>query len=345
MQYRLHGSRSIPEGTRVRQPRHDTILVIDDDRQVGDLLLSLLERAGYRPEVATSGEEGLAAAATHKPALILLDMVMPGMDGFEVCNRLSQDVSLKHIPVIVLTGHGSARDRLPEVIHCIDDYVFKPFDPQDLTTRIELSLRRSRSMGGANPLTRLPGNVAIQEELMDRIDQNSRFALLHIDLDEFKAFNDHYGFLRGDEAIKLLARCAREAVSAHPPGTGFVGHIGGDDLVAVVGAEHAAEVAGQIVRSWDDRVPNLYEPEDADRGFIELVDRRGQLQRFPMVSVSIGVASNAIRPLHSHWEASEVAAEMKHVAKSHSGSTIAIDRRREISLDDVDAAQAVASGR
>ncbi len=310
--------------------RNELILVIDDDAQIVRLLAAALQRDGYRVISAANGSEGIALANLHKPALILLDMVMPVLDGFETCKQLSQNVSLKHIPVIVMTGHEIPPDRLGGILACIDDYLPKPFEQGDLLARIELALRRSRSVGGANPLTRLPGNVAIQEELIERIRGRMRFALLYIDLDEFKSFNDHYGFLRVDEAIKLLARSTRDAVTAHSPATGFVGHIGGDDLAVVVEPEAAQQVAEQIVRSWEDAIPTLYEPEDAARGFIEVADRRGHLQRYPMVTVSIGVASNAIRPLQTHWEAAVLATEMKHVAKSRRGSSIAIHRRRQI---------------
>lgn len=312
----------------------DLILVVDDDPQIRDLLRDLLRRFGYDVVTAEHGEQGLALAALHKPSLILLDLVMEGMDGHETCRRLSLDVSLKHIPVVAMTGHDAATSRLGEILNCIDDYLLKPFDRVDLEARIKLSLQRSRMVGGANPLTRLPGNVAIEEEIISRISGGRSFALLHIDLDEFKAFNDHYGFMRGDEVIKLLARCSRDAVAKHCPIGGFLGHVGGDDMAAVVHPDAAIPVAEEIVATWESLIPNLYEPEDVAKGYIEVVDRRGEVQRYPMASVSIGIATTATRPLRTHWEASEVAAEMKHVAKSRSGSSIAIDRRRAITLDE-----------
>lgn len=308
----------------------DKILIIDDDPHVARVLAAGLESPALTVLSAEGGDEGIALATVHKPSLILLDLVMPGMDGAEVCRRLAGDVALKHIPVVALTAHP---ERVAEVIDYIDDYIAKPFDPRELEMRIKLSLKRSRVVGGANPLTRLPGNIAIQDELISRIHSNETFALLHIDLDGFKAFNDHYGFMRGDEAIKLLARCARDAVGTLDPHSGFLGHIGGDDLAAVVNAKVAMEVADRIVRVWEDLAPNLYEPEDAKRGYIEVTDRRGDLQRYTLVTVSVGVASNAVKPIRSHWEASELAAEMKTVAKSKPGSAVAVDRRREISLD------------
>lgn len=310
------------------RPTPETILVIDDDRYVLELVSDVLDRRTYEVVTATSGTEGLDTATLLKPSLILVDLMMQGMGGFETCRRLGQDVSLKHIPVIAMTGHRTERARLRELVGWIDDYILKPFDPADLETRIALSLWRSQTIGGANPLTRLPGNPAIQEEIVGRIEAGRPFALLHIDLDHFKAFNDHYGFMRGDEVIKLLARAARDAVATHSPAGGFLGHVGGDDMAAVVDPHAAVPVAESIVATWDDLIPNLYEPEDVERRYIEVVDRRGNLQRFPLASVSIGIATTATRPLRTHWEASEVAAEMKHVAKSRPGSHIAIDRRR-----------------
>lgn len=314
-------------------PARDVILIIDDDLQVARMLTATLEAEGYIALEANTGADGIDLASVHQPSLILLDMMLPDIDGLEVCGRISRNPAAKHIPVIAITGHDSARERLTEAIDCIDDYISKPFDVRDLLIRIKLSLKRSRLMTGASPLTGLPGNIAIQDKLMAKIEQKERFALLYVDLDGFKAFNDHYGFLRGDEAIKLLARCCREAVNNHAT-DGFVGHIGGDDLAIVVDPEAAQAVSRQIVGAWEELAPHLYEPEDAARGFIEVTDRRGQLQRYPLASVSIGVASNSIRPILTHWEAAEIASEMKHVAKSRPGSAVAIDRRRQVSLDE-----------
>lgn len=310
---------------------HELILVIDDDLS-SPRTLELLRSAGYRALAAAAVDEGLALATVHQPALILINLTASGVNGFEMCKRLGRDVLLKHIPVMVMTPDEDDL-RLQEVMGCIDDFVPAPATPGHLHRRIALALRRVQSMGGANPLTRLPGNAQIQEQIIERISGREPFALLYIDLDNFKAFNDHYGFLRGDEAIKLLARCTREAVVNHSATDGFVGHIGGDDLAAVVPAEVAEEVAHQIVNAWDNLSPNLYEPEDASRGYIEVGDRRGYVQRYPLASVSIGVTSNANRPLLSHWHASELAAEMKAVAKSRPGSTVAVDRRQDADLE------------
>lgn len=326
-------------GTLLRA--EDLILVIDDDVRMAGSLAAFLGQSGYRVMTGASADQGLALASVHQPALILLDLSGEQVDAAEMCGRLGRDVLLKHIPVLVIVADEAPHDTVTELLGCIDDFIATPFDPEQLTTRIALALRRVRTMGGANPLTRLPGNVQIQEHIIDRLNNNESLGLLYIDLDNFKAFNDHYGFLRGDEAIKLLARCAREAVMNHSPANGFVGHIGGDDFAAIVPAALAEQVAHQITNSWDNLSPNLYEPEDATRGYIEIADRRGQLQRHPLATVSIGIATNREKPLHSHWHASELATEMKSVAKMREGSVVAIDRRREISLDDARESQPV----
>lgn len=311
----------------------DLILVVDDDARARSEAAGSLRRSGYRVLETATSDEALALATVHQPALILLRVGGRTIDGRDLCRRLGRDVLLNHIPVVVMTDTAADDLDLRDVMGCIDDFLSGPFSAPQLELRISLALKRVRSMGGANPLTRLPGNVQIQEQIIERLHNDDPFALLYIDLDNFKAFNDHYGFLRGDEAIKLLARCAREAVVNHSPSDGFVGHVGGDDMAAIVPARAAEPVAHQIVNSWENLSPNLYEPEDARRGYIEYADRRGEMQRFPLASVSIGIASNATRPLVSHWHASELAAEMKGVAKSRDGSVIAVDRRREAPVD------------
>ena len=155
-------------------------------------------------------------------------------------------------------------------------------------------------------------------------------ALAHADLDHFKPFNDHYGFLRGDQVIKFAAHVLREAMaSTDVGGSGFIGHIGGDDFVILLDPANVDAFASAVVAAFDDGILDFYDPEDALRGYIELLDRRGGRQAFPVVSVSLGIASNVHRPFASHFEASELASEMKEFAKTIQGSTYRVDRRSE----------------
>lgn len=303
------------------------ILIADDDEDIVRFVEVNLRLEGFEVTTAFDGEQALQHAYEADPDLILLDVMMPKVDGFEVCQRLRSDGRTKNISIIMLTAKSLSADKVVGLTVGADDYMIKPFDPIELVARVKSALRRSKEMRAINPLTQLPGNVQIQDEVTRKVHSGEPFGVMYIDIDEFKAFNDHYGFLRGDEAIKLLARCASDAVREHGGPDPFIGHIGGDDFVAIVGAEEAEEAAAALVECWDREIVALYDPPDAERGYIDVVDRQKQLHRYAIAGVSIGIATNLQKPITSHWEAAEIASEMKQFAKRHDGSKVAIDRR------------------
>lgn len=306
----------------------EMILVADDDEDIVRFVEVNLRLEGFDVHTVSDGEQALRAAYELMPELVLLDVMMPKLDGFEVCQRLRSDTRTKHLSVIMLTAKSLSADKVVGLTAGADDYMIKPFDPIELVARVKSALRRSKTMRGINPLTQLPGNVEVQDQLAKRVADGQPFALLYIDLDNFKSYNDHYGFLRGDEVIKSLADCARAAIDAHGGFGSFLGHIGGDDFVAVVSPDDAEVLAQDLIDRWDESIRSQYDPEDAERGYVEVADRKGVLHRFPIVTVSIGIATNSQRPINSHWEASEIAAEMKQFAKRENRSSYAVDRRR-----------------
>jgi diguanylate cyclase (GGDEF)-like protein len=306
----------------------ELVLVADDDEDIVRFVEVNLRLEGFDVATASNGEEALAAAYDLAPDLVLLDVMMPALDGYEVCQRLRNDSRTKHISIIMLTAKSLSADKVVGLTAGADDYMIKPFDPIELVARVKSALRRSREMRDVNPLTQLPGNVQVQEEVSRRVAKGDPFALVYIDLDNFKAFNDHYGFLRGDEAIKLLAQCIGSALDSVTE-QNFLGHVGGDDFVVIVGPDASESLAGAIIDAWDRLVVDLYDEEDAKRGYIEVVDRKKALHRFGFITVSIGIASNTARYIDSHWAASEIAAEMKAFAKTEDRSSFAIDRRKE----------------
>jgi diguanylate cyclase (GGDEF)-like protein len=208
-----------------------------------------------------------------------------------------------------------------------DDYVIKPCDPIELVARVKGTLRRAREMRALSPLTGLPGNVRIQEELQLLIREGKPFALLYADLDNFKAYNDHYGFLRGDEALRFTARALQESAVEIAGEGAFVGHVGGDDFVIICPPEHAEPICEMTVDKFDRAVPDLYQQEDRERGYIEIENRRKEVEQFPLMSISIGVATTDRRTFSHHGEAVSVAGELKEFAKRTKGSSFAIDRR------------------
>ncbi len=306
----------------------ERVLVVDDDPFIARLLEIELKAAGYDVRVASDGERALELAREHSPELVLADVMMPNMDGFELTRRLRQDSRTASVSVIMLTARGLSADKLEGFSVGADDYIVKPFDTPELLARIRGVLRRAKEMRAQSPLTGLPGNIRIEDEIEGRVQAHDQFAVLYVDLDHFKAFNDHYGFMRGDQVIQFTGRLLQE-VALEVGGTGtFVGHVGGDDFVIVCEADKAERVADAVIARFDRDAPGQYDPEDRERGYVEVTNRRGEVQRFPVLSLSIGVATTTHRAFSHFAEAVAVATEMKSFTKkSATGSSWAADRR------------------
>ena len=307
----------------------ESLLVVDDDPFIARLLEIELRAAGYDVRVASDGSQALAAAQERCPDLVLADVMMPNMDGFELTRRLRQDPRTAAVSIIMLTARGLSADKLEGFAIGADDYIVKPFDTPELLARIRGVLRRSRDMRAQSPLTGLPGNVRIEEVINARVDEGAEFAILYADLDHFKSFNDHYGFMRGDQALQATARMIEEVARDATNGEAFVGHVGGDDFVVVVPPEIAAIVAQAMVERFDHEAPGFYDEADRVRGHIEVTNRRGELQRFPVLTISVGIATTENRVYQHYAEAVAIATEMKQFTKSAPGSSWAIDRRTD----------------
>ncbi|HEY8018662.1 MAG TPA: response regulator [Actinomycetota bacterium] len=305
----------------------ESLLVVDDDPFIARLLEIELRAAGYDVRVASDGAQALTAAQERVPDLVLADVMMPNMDGFELTRRLRQDARTAAVSIIMLTARGLSADKLEGFAIGADDYIVKPFDTPELLARIRGVLRRSRDMRAQSPLTGLPGNVRIEEDIDGRVDRGQPFAILYADLDHFKAYNDHYGFMRGDQVIQATARLIEDVAREITAGDAFVGHVGGDDFVVVVDPSMAAVVGQAIVERFDQGADQLYDDDDRARGYIEVTNRRGELQRFPVITISIGIATTEKRSFQHYAEAVAVATEMKQFTKGATGSSWAIDRR------------------
>src|SRR6266567_215104 len=176
----------------------ESVLVVDDDPDVARFVEVNLRSAGYEVTVASDGEEALEKAVEMRPDLVLLDVMMPKLDGFEVAERLRRDGRTSSCSIIMLSAKGLSTDKVLGLASGADDYIIKPFDGSELLARVKRTLLRAREMRALSPLTGLPGNMRVQEEILRRVAGDIPFALLYADLDHFKAFNDHYGFVRGD---------------------------------------------------------------------------------------------------------------------------------------------------
>jgi diguanylate cyclase (GGDEF)-like protein len=305
----------------------ETILVVDDDPDIARFVEVNLRSAGYDVAVAGDGQEALDKAWDLRPDLVLLDVMMPRIDGFEVAQRLRKNPTTANTSIIMLTAKALSADKVTGLQSGADDYIIKPFDPIELLARVKGTLRRAKEMRNLSPLTGLPGNIRIQEEIERQVREQRPFSVLYCDLDNFKAYNDQKGFLRGDRLIQVTARIIQDAVIEQAGSEGFVGHVGGDDFVAVVGPDEAEDVAKRICERFDEARSDFYEPADLERGFVRIEDRKGVLQDIPLVAISVGIASTQKRHFAHYGEAVAVATEMKSFAKREPGSSYAVDRR------------------
>ncbi len=305
----------------------ESVLVVDDDPDVARFIEVNLRSAGYEVAVASNGEEALERALDGRPDLILLDVMMPKMDGFEVAQRLRRDPRTSSCSIIMLTAKALSSDKVLGLSSGADDYIIKPFDPVELLARVKGTLRRAREMRALSPLTGLPGNIRVQEEIRRQVAEDEPFAVLYCDLDYFKAYNDYYGFVRGDRAIQALARLLTEVVHEAAGPRGFVGHVGGDDFIVIVEPEIAEDLAKKIVERFDEQSLALYDSIDRDRGGIEVPDRQGNKKLFPLLALSVGVATTLNRRFSHYGEAVSIATEMKQFAKRTPTSSYAVDRR------------------
>jgi len=306
------------------------ILIVDDEEYIRELLETFLRSEGYETVTAASGEAAIEMTKRELPHLILLDVMLPDMDGFAVCRRLRQTIRTTYIPIIMLTARQGVSEKVEALSIGADDYVTKPFNLQELLARIRTQLRHVE-LGLLSELTGLPGNTLIERAIGQIVrNQETKWAILYIDIDQFKAYNDVYGFLRGNELIKGTARILTDVVgSTSDNDLNFVGHIGGDDFVVIVPAAEAETVSRRIIERFDREVKSYYSPTDLARGAINATDRQGVAVAFPIASVSIGVVTNQYKKIDSVAMVGKLAAEVKAKAKSLRGSAYYVDRRRQ----------------
>jgi len=306
----------------------ERILIADDDVEVAGAVEVNLELEGYEVYVTKDGRETLDQALKLRPDLVLLDVVMPEVDGFEVCRQIRSDPRLLNCPVILLTAKGRTDDKVRGFAAGADDYIVKPFDSAEMIARVRAVLRRSSQMRDLSPLTRLPGNFHIARELERLVSEpDPRFSVIYADLNDFKSFNDYYGFLRGDEVIKLTSRVLTDALAEHGGEHTFAGHVGGDDFILVCDEQASEAVCEAAIMIFDARITELYDPEDAAEGGVEIENRQGEKTKHDLVSLALGVATTATARITTRWEASQIASEMKSHAKGAGHSSFSIDRR------------------
>jgi diguanylate cyclase (GGDEF)-like protein len=317
--------RTIAAG-RLRAEQPPSLLIVDDEPDIQRILETMLREDGYRVVTSGSGAEALAHAQKQSFDLIILDLLLPDLDGFAVLGALRARPATALTPIILLSARDSPAEKVRGLQLGADDYVTKPFSMAELLARLRAALRRRELEGGANPSTRLPGNVAIERAIRRRIENNLPFAVCYVDLDNFKAYNDTYGFLKGDAVIHQTAHVLLAATEQAGNRDDFVGHIGGDDFVVITTPDRAEAVCARTIAAFDALAPLYYDAETRARGYIDAHDRQGHPMRFPFVSLSIAVVGNGQQAILHLAEVAQRAIELKKRAKELVGSAYVIEK-------------------
>jgi diguanylate cyclase (GGDEF)-like protein len=253
---------------------------------------------------------------------------MPKLDGFSVCQKLREDPLYEPLPVIILSASGTRDSKVTGLNLGADDFITKPVDVPELLARIRMIIKRSRLGLDANPLTHLPGNVSIETHIDARLEGKGPLAVLYVDLNQFKAYNDSYGYDAGDRVLRSVGEMLLKLTRQAPGRADFVGHIGGDDFIVITEPARMEALAAEIIKEFDASVPGFYNDADRAKGKIVSTDRQGRIREVPVLSVAIGICHNAHKELNSYAEISQFGAELKKHAKARTGSAYVLDRRR-----------------
>lgn len=310
----------------------EKILIIDDDEQVASYVRLSFSLAGYQVEWIKDGRIAVQKVREIIPDAIILDLKLPGINGFRICEQLRLEPQTRAIPIIVVSGSWKdSQDRIRSIEVGADDFLTKPFDAQELIARIKRMLQRKKVDMGHNPLTGLPGNLAIEEEARRRLARKDSLAFAYIDLDNFKAYNDVYGVKQGDKVIRLLADLLVQAVKRWGNQDDFIGHVGGDDFIAMTTPDKAQQVFDWIAKRFDERITAYYSDADLKAGCITAKDRQGNVKKFRFVSASIVYLTDKNIETNQYPLLIQALTEMKgfvkHTMERNGGSVVFRDRR------------------
>ncbi|MBL7994509.1 response regulator [bacterium] len=309
----------------------EKILMIDDESDKIFIFSTILQNKGFKVITAASGNEGIELIQSVHPDLILLDINMPDISGHLVREKLKERPSTRNVPVVMFSSSDQVSDKIQSLKTGADDYITKDVDHEELVARLEALIRRYKDSLGANPLTKLPGNYAIEDDINFRIKAGTEFAVCYADLDNFKAYNDKYGFKSGDEVIKKTAEVITRAVSELGTKDDFIGHVGGDDFVFVLSQREKIDLICQnIINTLNGMYLELYNEEDRKKGYIVTKNRKDETDQFPLMSISIAVVSNENNKLTNVGQISQIASEVKKMLKLKPGSNYRIDRRSAV---------------
>lgn len=304
------------------------IYIIDNNEKLKEKLSEVFKE-DKETKLKKVDPEKFENALKNIPDIIVINEDSINGDIVDYCKKVRSDEDNSITPIIVVSSNNETNHIINILKNDVELYLKEPVDKQILYYSIKNILRLLNSNRMVSPLTGLPGNVQIQAEMKKRLLNGSEFAMLYIDLDNFKAYNDTYGFSNGDEIIKFTANVISENVFGNDKGEkNFVGHIGGDDFIAITEGDDYEKICQGIIAEFEAKLHTFFNKEDLDRGYLEVENRKGVMEQYPLTSISIGVVDVTKDRFKNTLEIGEAGAAVKHLAKTIYGSTYVIDRRK-----------------
>ncbi len=284
------------------------LLIVEDDVDIANMLRLFFKSQGYEVEVAMRGSEALEKTRQGLPHLLVLDIMLPDIDGYEVCRALRTNTRTSHIPILFLTQKDERSDKLKGLELGADDYITKPFDIEELKLRVQNALARAERESLTDPQSGLPSGRLIEDQLR-KIIRQSDWAFMDIRINYFDAFRDVYGLIAANDVVRFTAMLLSEVVDEVGTPTDFIGHAGGDNFVIFTTSQAAPRLKERLKQRFAEAVLSHYNFIDRQQGFILAPGRGGEMIKTPFMSLAIGYVTPAMQPFTDIREITEVAAE------------------------------------
>ena len=303
------------------------ILVVDDDVDLADLIQTKLTAEGHQVSVINSGEGAFEMAKQIRPDLLILDIMLPGMTGYQICRRLRKDPELYGVGILILTALGEE----PEVLHGLeqgaDDFLAKPFKLDTLMEKIEGLRGLLDGLSKLNPHTNLPGTEAIKREINHRLARGSAIAACYIDIVGFKPYCVAYGMQGQRKALEFMANLLTSMTRNMGVYESFTAHLGGEHFVVLLNIEDYERFCSTLMRTFDSSIQQLYSGQEVRQAYVQIVDKNGRELKYPLMALSVGVAHTQFRHFKSAKKMFEVLAQTRQMAQPKGKSVIFVDRR------------------
>jgi PleD family two-component response regulator len=267
------------------------ILVVEDDFDISNMLRIYFDSQGYDVIVAPRGGDALELCRRKLPNIVVLDINLPDIDGYEVCRQLRDNLRTSHIPIIFLTQRDERSDKISGLELGADDYVTKPFDIEELKLRVQSALRRATYESMTSPTTGLPSGKLIEEQLKSLM-RGKGWVILYIGINDLESFNEAYGFVAGNDVLRFTGLILTEAVDTLGTPNDFIGHVGGDDFIIVTRSGEPERLRGKIVERFNEGVGTFYSFRDREAGHMKITDATGQERQVPFMTLAIGLVSD-----------------------------------------------------